>query len=165
MVIWGRWDWRGMWHVRREGKYIRGFGRKTWKKENTWRTYLRWENNTNRTLLVNRTGRRGLYLCGSGGDLAAGWYSRWWTFGFPKLQKISWKAEELSASQEGRRTLQLAIFASSMGLIIHLVIELDLTKRVGSVIKRRCVFCEVRSNCRSRSPGMWCYYLIVCITR
>jgi hypothetical protein len=33
---------------------------------------LRWENNTKRNLLVNRTRRRGLYLCGSGGDLVAG---------------------------------------------------------------------------------------------
>jgi hypothetical protein len=40
-----------------------------------------------------------------------------------------------------------------VGIIIHSVIDLDFIKRVGSLIERRCVFCEVRSNCRSRSPG------------
>jgi hypothetical protein len=32
---------------------------------------------------------------------------RWWTFGFHKMQRISWVAEDVSASQEGLCSMEL----------------------------------------------------------
>ena len=103
-VIKSRWlRWAGD-VARMEERCIQGFSGKTLGKDE-WgvdgRIILKWifekwdEGTWTGSILLR---------IGTGGGLL---WRRWWTFGFHKMRRISWVAEDLLASQEGLCSMQL----------------------------------------------------------
>jgi len=99
------WDRRGMWHWWGTEEVHRGF---LW--ETPIKIYYLEDQGIDGRIILKRILKSGLgrmdWIAVAGGRHL---WMRQWTIGFNKVRGISWLAEELSATQEGLCSMQLAV--------------------------------------------------------